>query len=293
VHDPDSAGARIENREDGRARSSELKTQALAKDGRLSTAAKLAAMLCVALTVAACMSSSQRQLKRQLQLFRAYSIDSVLVAPTETVVDSSIPPGEVDGIVVGAYSGEPIVSAAVFLQARDHSSRPIFAITDPYGHFVLKAPPREYTVVESRILGYVRDTVTLGGKFGHFVRFGLRRQKLILCTSFVASASPATYDSARAISVFVRDSRTNAPPNAPVTLRVRDGSFTESVTLRAPDVRLNDSLVIRAGAERPGVYDVEVAAPGYATWRLYDMPIAQDCQGLHGRTFPVWLLPVR
>jgi hypothetical protein len=250
-------------------------------------------MLCFSVSLAGCANSSRRQLQRESQLSRAYSIDSVLVAPTQAVVDSALPPGEVDGIVVGAYSGEPIVSAVVFLQARDHSSGPIGVITDPYGRFVLKAPPREYAVIESRILGYIRDTVALKGKFGHFVRFGLRGQRLILCTFVVAPESVPNRDSAKAISVFVRDSRTNAPPSVPVTLRVRDGSYAESVTLRAPRVRLNDSLVIRAGAERPGVYDVEVAAPGYATWRLSDMPIAQDCQGLHGRTFPVWLLPVR
>jgi hypothetical protein len=247
-------------------------------------------MLCVSLGLAACAHSSR---SRQSQLYRAYSIDSVLVAPTQAVMDSAIPSGEIDGIVVGAYSGEPIVNIAVFLQAQDHSSRPIVAVTDPYGHFVLKGRAREYVVVESRTPGFIRDTVALGGKLGHFVRIGLRNQRMILCTLIAAPESTSNRDPAMAISVFVRDSRTNAPPNVSVTLRVRDGSYSDSVTMRAPRVRLNDSLVIRAGAERQGVYDVEVAAPGYATWYLYDMPIVEDCQGLHGRTFPVWLLPVR
>jgi hypothetical protein len=228
-----------------------------------------------------------------LQLNRTYSIDSVLVAQTQAVIDTGIPSGEIDGIVVDAYSGEPIVNAPVFILFAAHASRPISVLTDPYGHFVLKGPPREYVVIESRLTGYLRDTVAIGGKLGHFVRFGLRRQRMILCTDVVASGSPARHDSSMAISVFVRDSRTNAPPSAPVTLRLRDGSYSARVTMRAPRIRLNDSLLIGAGAERQGIYDVEVAAPAYAPWRLYGMPIVEDCEGLHGRTFPVWLLPVK
>jgi hypothetical protein len=289
MHDPDPAGEGIEEREDGGARGGELKGRTGVKNERRSYAMMFASMLCVSLTLAACSHSSSRG----LQLSRAYSLDSVLVAPTQAVADIAVPPGEIDGIVVDAYSGEPIVSVPVFVRSSDHSSRQISGFTDPYGHFVLKGPPREYVVVESRMLGYLRDTVAIGGKLGHFVRFGLRRQRMVLCTNVVTYGSPESHDAAMAISVFVRDARTNAPPSAPVTLHLRDGSYSDSVTMRAPRVRLNDSLVIGAGAERQGVYDVEVAASGYAAWRLYDVPIAADCQGLHGRTFPVWLLPIQ
>ena len=42
----------------------------------------------------------------------------------------------------------------------------------------------------------------------------------------------------------------------------------------------------------PGVYDVEVTAPGYKPWRLKRVrPIVSDCDQIVGRVFPAWLIP--
>lgn len=77
------------------------------------------------------------------------------------------------------------------------------------------------------------------------------------------------------ISVHVVDSLTgmNVAPGS--TVRVRDGTYIDSITIAAavPDTSF---IPIFLANERPGVYQVAVSHSGYRDWAASDVRVRQD-----------------
>ncbi len=204
-------------------------------------------------------------------------------------MNASIPPGDVEGIVIDAYWGDPVPSAQIIYHDADHSEKSIGVITDSEGHFHLRRIPPKSVVIHASRIGSLADTARVDGGSGRFIRFALRRQAMRACGLRVSSPEPV--DSPFAISVSVRDARTGKAPVAAVTITLRDGKFVERERVQMRDGPA-DSLLVGAARGRDGVYDVEVTAPGYKPWYLKRVrPIVSDCDDVLGRTFPAWLIP--
>lgn len=227
--------------------------------------------------------------RKEFFLQRNTPVDSVRVATTEAAASASTPAGEVDGLVVDGFWGEPLAGAQVISRDSAHPGEAIGVITDADGHFTLKGIPRRSVLIQASLVGYRADTVRLDGNSGQFVRFGLRRQAMRAC-GLIVLTDPAQKPPF-AISVYARDARTGRAPIVPVTITLRDGKFMESatVTMRDGDA---DSVLVGAAPGRDGVYDVEVTARSYRPWYLRRArPVVSDCDQVMGRGFPAWLIP--
>lgn len=86
------------------------------------------------------------------------------------------------------------------------------------------------------------------------------------CSGSASSTSPGcTQEFRPGVTVFVKDSLTNAGVASGASLVVREGSFKDSVAFPSGRPDLNDTNLWAAG-ERAGTYEVTVSKPGYATW---------------------------
>lgn len=228
---------------------------------------------------------------KEFFLRRDTPVDSVRVTTTEAEVNASIPPGEVEGIVVDGYWGDPVPSAQVVYRDARHPEESIGVITDGDGHFHLKRLPARSIVIRASRIGDLPDTVRIDASAGHFVRFGLRRQGFTSCGLIVQTGAPQ--ERPFAIAVFARDARTGRAPSVPITITLRDGRFADSATVASP-AGSADSILVGAARGRDGVYDVEVTAGGYKAWHLERVrPVVSECTGVIGRVFPAWLIPTQ
>jgi hypothetical protein len=295
VHDPDPAGAGVEEREDGGASGGELTSrgQPDAYQRRRDFARRgLGSYLLVIASVAplgiGC-AHPPKPSSAEFFLARDTPVDSVRVATTEVAASRTIPVGEVEGVVVDGYWGAPIAGAQVAFRNKEDPGKSRGIITDANGHFHLTRLPHRPIAIRAQLIGYIADTAHIEGESGHFIRFGLRRQGIRACGLVIVTGTPPPPPFA--ISVYARDSRTNAAPRVPVTIRLRDGAFKESATV-SPRDEPEDSLLVGAARGRDGVYDVEVTAPGYKPWYLKRVrPVVAACDEVLGRQFPAWLIP--
>lgn len=214
------------------------------------------------------------------------SADSLLIAPTESSVEESVPAGELDGVVVDAYTGSVLSHTTVSVIGSASSSRYIGVVSDESGRFrITGVGPGPATLV-FRHLGYRVEQIPVSGDSGFIVRGGLHALVMTACGLLVITAPwPA-------ITVIVRDVRTGAAPRVPVTLHVNDGRFADSSTVSASLTDLPDSLALGAAPDRIGRYRVLVTAPGYKAWQVREVQThTSACYGMEGRYLPVWLLP--
>jgi hypothetical protein len=101
-------------------------------------------------------------------------IDTVVRFRTEIQPDSTLALGEIEGSVVSARNGAPLVSAPVSLVYADHhhTQRPV--LTDATGRFRIRGLPPEKAVIYCEYPGYYADSVTLDPSLRKNVRFALR-----------------------------------------------------------------------------------------------------------------------
>jgi hypothetical protein len=221
--------------------------------------------------------------------------DSILTSRTEAVPSSAVRVGEAEGVVVDAYSGRPLM-AIVYVKAKTGSERPVMGTATADGYFHLAHLPHHPVVARVNMLGYYPDTVLLDGQAGYVIRFGLHAMRMRVCglpvlTDSAALDSAASRRPADAISVSVRDARTGSLPASPVTIRVRDGAYSDSATSTSANL-WSGAVLIGVAPERRGVYDVDVTATGYEPWHLRRVqPVLDGCGSVVERTIPVWLLP--
>lgn len=212
--------------------------------------------------------------------------DSVLVATTDVAVNLSIPPGEAEGVVVDAYRGTGIRGANVFVRYDGPPVQVVSTVTDEDGRFRLIGLHPGRAILRLMRIGYLSSTTNVSGDSGFVVRAGLRAQQLRACGLVIATGPEP------AVTVEVRDVRTGSPPLTPVTLRLRDGNFVDSVTAieSDSDAKLPPSLGAAPG--RDGTYLVDVSAPGYRPWNARHVrPIIDICNRFTRRALRVWLLP--
>lgn len=210
--------------------------------------------------------------------------DSIIVATTETTVDTSIPPGEVDGVVVHGYHGTPIANVAIWAYSLTTKKR-WQSQTDSAGRFRIADLPTERILFVFRMIGYVSLHDTIDAHTGVAARIALVDNTITLCACDVPPDVPA-------VTVLVRDVRTSRAPRVPVTLRLRDGSFAADTTALAPTADADSVLELSLDPCREGNYSIEVSAPGYKTWRTRDVKAAAvDCMNFVPLRIPVWLLP--
>ena len=227
--------------------------------------------------------------RKDFFLRRDTPVDSIRLAFTEGAPDASLPVGDVEGIVIDAYWGDPMPSAQIIYRDTQHPEKSIGAVTDAEGHFHLKGLPPRSVVLHATRIGDLADTMRVDGGSGQFILFALRRQAMHTCALPVSS--PKSMESPFAISVYVRDARTSKAPRAPITFSLRDGKFVDSETIQLRDSPA-DSVLLGAARGRDGVYDLEILAPGYKPWFLKKVrPIVSDCDGFLGRVLPAWLIP--
>lgn len=94
---------------------------------------------------------------------------------------------------------------------------------------------------------------------------------MVACSSPTDDGLICTDQFVYGIHVVATDSITGAPVSSGLTGTVREGSFSEPMMTF-------DSLLFGAG-ERQGVYQVDVAAAGYADWT--GGPVTVDHDGCH------------
>lgn len=225
--------------------------------------------------------------------------DSSRIVFTQAVKNRTIPAGEMRGIVVDAYHGFPLAGARVSASQPTVGPQNIVAVTDSYGHFRLTGLPRDAFRLLVIDAGYVRDTIHIDGRAGYFTRFALVPQRARACgdlpvtprDSVAASGQLIERGPRAAITVIVRDSRTNVAPVVPVTLQVRDHAFSDSARAVASDPT-RGAIELGAAHNRDGIYEVDVTAAGYAPWHLKGVrPELGECGRFLGRRVPAWLIP--
>lgn len=107
-----------------------------------------------------------------------------------------------------------------------------------------------------------------GRSFWQGAARALRRLAVIGFAYLGACVGPfepcGTDEGAFAIQVEVTDARSSGPPSSQALLIVVDGTFADTVL--GPEPGTVSRVFIAAAPERPGTYDVTVAAPGYERW---------------------------
>ncbi len=108
-----------------------------------------------------------------------------------------------------------------------------------------------------------------------------------LATSGCSWAPTVCTDEARStLSVQVRDARTGEPAAVGARGSIREGAYTDSLTVVSPS-----AMTAVNTFERPGTYDVTVTKPGYRTWTAEDVRVTADACHVRSRSILAKLEP--
>jgi hypothetical protein len=131
---------------------------------------------CVIGFVSACASASRAKLaaKCERDLDSAIArMDTTAHFPSQVRVDSTVKPGEIEGVVVSALTHDTLGMTPLILHWADRSRREsLFADRDGRFHISHRAPGRLAIVV--REVGYKQDSVVIATDSGTSVIFALR-----------------------------------------------------------------------------------------------------------------------
>lgn len=95
-----------------------------------------------------------------------------------------------------------------------------------------------------------------------------------------------TADARSTLSVEVRDARTGEPAAIGARGSIREGAYTDTLTVVGPSV-----MTAMDTFERPGPYDVTVTKPGYRTWTASDVRVTADECHVRSRVIEAKLEP--
>lgn len=193
---------------------------------------------------------------------------------------SELPSRVVAGVVLEASTGRLLRYAHVQVLGTD-----IAALSDMMGRFRLAPLPAGRYELRVQMIGYapMKGSIDVQDGRGVAVRATIAEQALPLCGLVVCGGFCG------AVRVDVRDVLTGAGPRVGVVLRVEQDSGVDSDFGEPAPGRSSVSLSAGRGN---GPFDVEVAAPGYETWRRSDVRIERGaCGAVKSAPLQVWLLP--
>ena len=101
---------------------------------RLNKGARLAFAMVLSLTISCGgVGKSKTELPSRKEYFlrRDTPVDSIRVAATEVAANASIPAGEVDGIVVDGYWGDPVSFVQILYRDAQHPEKIIAVVSKP------------------------------------------------------------------------------------------------------------------------------------------------------------------
>jgi hypothetical protein len=112
---------------------------------------------------------------------------------------------------------------------------------------------------------------------------------LSACSSSKICAGIGEY----AVTVEIRDSVTGFPAAYRARLVIRSGTYVDGMTDTTPPSDSATALVLGAGTDRPGTYEVTVSKSGYATWtRTVVVAPGEGCDEVKGVLLHVLLQPL-
>lgn len=204
-------------------------------------------------------------------------------AAITAIATAAVPPGTIGGTVSRRDNGKPVRYAQVFLEGTR-----VGALTNSLGRFRFVAPAEGRFTIVSQLIGYgeERREIQVASDSGLVVHIDLTERVTPLCGLYVCAR-----EYCGSVRVIVRDALTGRAPDGPLVLRAQQDT---TIHWDFADPRRNQPHVWMSTAHGPGSYDIEVAAPGYATWRRSDVVVPHDPCGLHlSEILQAWLLPLR
>ena len=192
---------------------------------------------------------------------------------------SSVPRGEIVGVVVDAETGTPIDHAMVAIVMPGGT-----VYTDSSGRFRLRVPLARSTMRAMRF-GYGTATLDVPARAdsGLFATFALRSQPIRLCNvSIGGSLAPG-------VIVVAHDALMGETLRGTISVVAQDGTYRDSV---AAQPNSDGRTRIAAALNRPGHYDVTVRGVGYKPWHGTASTRPDSyCGGFEPATMHAWLVP--
>lgn len=113
----------------------------------------------------------------------------------------------------------------------------------------------------------------------------------LIAGALATSACPntptvCTAEARSTLSVQVHDARTGEPAAIGARGNIRDGTYTDTLTVLGPA-----TMVALDTYERAGTYDVTITRPGYRTWTANDVRVTADECHVRSRTIQAKLEP--
>jgi hypothetical protein len=214
----------------------------------------------------------------------------------DPVASASVPSGELAGVVLDAETGAPLALVQLW---GPNQGLPV--MSDSSGRFRIPVP--NVGEVRLRRIGYAPYRVTVPrADSGLVAVIALHALPVVTCH---VSGGTAVYEvdgkgrrrlttpveqRHPGVVVIARGALTARAPAGGISVVVRDGAFTDSVTARADT---SDRIVASAAFERPGRYEVLVRSPGYRDWTGVSVArTVSECGGeLRPAVFHAWLVP--
>jgi hypothetical protein len=144
------------------------------------SAAAALLLICLIAAVTACASApkgeSVAECERALDSALA-RVDTTAHYPSQVRVDSTVKPGEVEGVVVSALTDSAIYGVQLYVHGPD-SSRQFGQLADDEGRFHLPRRATSRVVIEARRIGFKTDSVRVDSAAGASVKIALRVQPM-------------------------------------------------------------------------------------------------------------------
>jgi len=194
---------------------------------------------------------------------------------------AALPPGTIGGTVSRAEDGRPIAGAQIFFEGTTSG-----ALSDSLGRFELAAPGVGRFTLGARSIGHreVKSRVDVPSDRGAAVHIDLVRSKLSLCGLVVCVGGCGN------LVVIARDGLTGRAPRGPLVLRARRD--TTVLWAFSEPGKEGGYALLSIDASR-GAHELEIASPGYRTWRAEVRLEFDECGLAVGGPRYAWLLPLR
>ena len=191
---------------------------------------------------------------------------------------SQVPPDTLAGLVVDAFTGQPLPRTQVVVQYESS------AMTDSSGRFRVGLP-RKMAILQIRREGYFETDrgVTYRRDSGQVAVFALARNDARCHRTMTGPGLPGVF-------VVIRDAISTQSPKGVVSVLVQQGERRDSVPVTGEP---NRALVVPTAVGRTGSFGITVRASGYRVWygSASTRPVPDCPWQIAPATFHAWLLP--